>query len=391
VTPTYYVTCGSPRSPNILVSDGFLVTFCTLVTSVILYQGLKASARIIITVALAFLVICTGITILQMSKVDPRKLTNVRGTVNSYRNLADHSSAKVDEHTTLLLEVAKQEPAPKASRDLDAKSRSSALSSPRRRRRTMSSRSQAPSTMPLGVAHSPTDVESGRNPAWDAAPPDNDSSDLEDEEVIVEKTEQPGIDSLRGTFGAVGTIIRNRRRTALAEAHSRSNLRNRRGSEASGLASQSINEEPRQPGGEKDPEKLDLGRKHFGSRITSEPTASTLPSAPPRDALPQGTPSMSFSPSSSSPALQPVLHSSPESEKSDPLASPTKRAPALHAHFDPNQQSRSSRPRTASPPPASNGTASKRGKPFHCLITGTLGVLFSPGNTFWRTYYLPSC
>ncbi|KAF9787112.1 magnesium transporter NIPA-domain-containing protein, partial [Thelephora terrestris] len=189
VTPTYYVA----------------FTFCTLLTSVILYQGLKASARIIITVVLAFLVICTGITILQMSKVDPRKLANV------------------DAHTTLLLEVAKQEPAPKASRELDARSRSSALSSPRRRRRTMSSRSQAPSTMPLGT--SVTDVESGASQVWDPTLAESDSSDTEDTEIIVEKVEQPGIDSLRGTFGAIGTIIRNRRRTALAEAQDRSNSR----------------------------------------------------------------------------------------------------------------------------------------------------------------------
>lgn len=43
----------------------------------ILYQGLKASATQIITVVLAFAVICTGIFILQMSKVDPRELSNV--------------------------------------------------------------------------------------------------------------------------------------------------------------------------------------------------------------------------------------------------------------------------------------------------------------------------
>lgn len=43
----------------------------------ILYQGLKASATQIITVVLAFFVICTGIFILQMSKVDPRKLEKV--------------------------------------------------------------------------------------------------------------------------------------------------------------------------------------------------------------------------------------------------------------------------------------------------------------------------
>lgn len=69
-----------------MVADAFLVTFCTLLTSVILYQGLKASARIIITVVLAFLVICTGITILQMSKVDPRKLANVSGLANVCHN-----------------------------------------------------------------------------------------------------------------------------------------------------------------------------------------------------------------------------------------------------------------------------------------------------------------
>ncbi|KAF9651935.1 DUF803-domain-containing protein [Thelephora ganbajun] len=66
-----------------------MVTFCTLVTSVILYQGLKAAARVIITIVLAFLVICTGITILQMSKVDPRKLTNVSDYVDVRHDLAD--------------------------------------------------------------------------------------------------------------------------------------------------------------------------------------------------------------------------------------------------------------------------------------------------------------
>ena len=275
-----------------------------------------------------------------------------------HRNPANPSPNKVDERTTLLLEVAKQEPAPKASRELDVKSRSSVLSSPRRRRRTTSSRSQVPSTTPLGVSQSPTDIESGASPVWDAALPVNDSSDTDDE-VLVEKTEQPGIDSLRGTFGAVGTIIRNRRRTVLSEAHSRSNLRNRRGSEASGLVSQSINEEPRQPEEERDPEKPDIGRKYFGPRTrkTSEPKTPTLLSVPLRDARLQGTPSTLF-PASSSSAEQPVLHSSPESEKSNPLMTPPKRSSTLHAHFDPNQQPPSSRLQTSSPPPASNNTTS---------------------------------
>ncbi|KAG9119438.1 hypothetical protein FRC07_005545, partial [Ceratobasidium sp. 392] len=61
VTPTYYV----------------IFTFCTLVTSVILYQGFKAPVTGIITVVMAFLVICAGITILQMSKVDPTTLSTL--------------------------------------------------------------------------------------------------------------------------------------------------------------------------------------------------------------------------------------------------------------------------------------------------------------------------
>lgn len=265
------------------------------------------------------------------------------------------SLGKVDEHTTLLLEVAKQEPAPKVSRELDAKSRSSALSSPRRPRRTMSSRSQAPSTMPLGVSNSVTDVEFGVSPVWDPTLAGSDPEETEDEEIIVEKTEQPGIDSLRGTFGAVGTIIRNRRRTALSDAHNRTQIRNRRGSETSGLASQSINEEPRQPGEERDPEKLDLGRKYFGN----EPASLSIP---PRDTHSQGTPSILFPPSPDSSAEQPVLHSSPESEKPDPTAASPKRVSALRAHFDPNQQSPSSRLQTLPSPPFSDNSASVRSR-----------------------------
>lgn len=85
VTPTYYV----------------LFTFCTLVTSVILYQGLKASAEQILTIALAFLVICSGIFILQMSKVDPRHLS------------------RLDRRTTLLLQAAREEVNPPGSGDGD--------------------------------------------------------------------------------------------------------------------------------------------------------------------------------------------------------------------------------------------------------------------------------
>lgn len=76
VTPTYYV----------------LFTFATLVTSVILYQGFKASPTDIVTVVLGFLVICCGITLLQMSKIDPEALQNQVG---------------LDRRTTVLLAAAK--------------------------------------------------------------------------------------------------------------------------------------------------------------------------------------------------------------------------------------------------------------------------------------------
>ena len=213
--------------------------------------------------------------------------------------------------------------------------------------------------MPLGVSR-PMDVESGTSQVWDPTLAESDSSDAGDTEVIVEKVEQPGLDSLRGTFGAIGTIIRNRRRTALAEAYDRDNNFNRRGSEASGLASQSINEEPREPGEERDVEKLHLGHRYFGSgtRRPSEPT----PNNPPHDPPPQGTQSTLFPPSGFS-TEQPVMHSSPDSEKSDPLSTFPKRTPGLHAHFDPNQQPPSSRIRTLSHPPLSDDTTSRADQP----------------------------
>jgi len=74
VTPTYYV----------------IFTTCVLATSSILYQGFKASASQIITVVFAFLTICAGIVLLQLSKIDPKKL-------------------KVDSQTNLLLAANRHE------------------------------------------------------------------------------------------------------------------------------------------------------------------------------------------------------------------------------------------------------------------------------------------
>ncbi|KAG8901073.1 hypothetical protein FRC00_009257 [Tulasnella sp. 408] len=75
VTPTYYV----------------IFTACTLITSVVLYQGLKSTVMAILTVVMGFFVICAGIVILQMSKVDPEQLS------------------KLDRKSTILLKAAQQE------------------------------------------------------------------------------------------------------------------------------------------------------------------------------------------------------------------------------------------------------------------------------------------
>ncbi|OJT10012.1 hypothetical protein TRAPUB_13501 [Trametes pubescens] len=186
VTPTYYVT----------------FTFCTLVTSVILYQGLKASASQIITVVLAFAVICTGIVILQMTKVDPRTLTNV------------------DERTTLLLEAARQEVDPIAAQAVDL-APSGTLRSRRSRQRSRHIRSHT-STVEAGTdadfaaARSTDDLEAGLHPDEES---DLDQDFADEKRAIVARTEEPGIDSLRMTGGALGTIIRARRRaTALSAA-----------------------------------------------------------------------------------------------------------------------------------------------------------------------------
>ncbi|KAK2460185.1 hypothetical protein APHAL10511_007776 [Amanita phalloides] len=78
VTPTYYV----------------IFTFFSMITTIVLFKGLQSSASQIITLVMGFLVICVGITILQMSKIDPSHL------------------AKLDRRSTILLQAAR---APTAS------------------------------------------------------------------------------------------------------------------------------------------------------------------------------------------------------------------------------------------------------------------------------------
>ncbi|KAL1942023.1 hypothetical protein VTO73DRAFT_6553 [Trametes versicolor] len=73
VTPTYYV----------------IFTFFSMVTTIVLFQGLKAPVVQIITLVMGFLVICVGITVLQLSKIDPTQIKTL------------------DRRSTLLLQAAK--------------------------------------------------------------------------------------------------------------------------------------------------------------------------------------------------------------------------------------------------------------------------------------------
>lgn len=50
------------------------VTFFSIITTIVLFKGLSAPASQIITLVMGFLVICVGITILQLSKIDPTHL-----------------------------------------------------------------------------------------------------------------------------------------------------------------------------------------------------------------------------------------------------------------------------------------------------------------------------
>lgn len=60
-----------------------------MVTTIVLFQGLKASVVSIITLVMGFLVICVGITVLQLSKIDPTQIKTL------------------DRRSTLLLQAAK--------------------------------------------------------------------------------------------------------------------------------------------------------------------------------------------------------------------------------------------------------------------------------------------
>lgn len=67
--------------------------------------------------------------------------------------------------------------------------------------------------------------------------------DISSTHEIVQKTEEPGIDSLRGTFGAIGTIIRAKRRARAlsAASHAQSELSQRTSEELRSRCSTNYN------------------------------------------------------------------------------------------------------------------------------------------------------
>lgn len=114
----------------------------------VLFKGLKASAGQILTIVMAFLVICVGITILQMSKVDPTQFKNL------------------DRRTTILLQASRKQ----------------------------------------------TEAV---------------------EEKSLSGMEEPGIDTLRGSFGTVGSIIRARSARRVSQSSRSTNQSSRFGGPSS--------------------------------------------------------------------------------------------------------------------------------------------------------------
>lgn len=161
-----------------------------MVTSVVLFQGFKATVAQIITVVMGFLVICCGITILQMSKIDPSEL-----------------GKKLDRRSTLLLQAARSNTEHMDEKDL------------------------------TGI-------------------------------------EDPGIDSIRGSFGPLGSMIRARSARRLSmSSRGTSSLRTRHGLDADahygGLTRHQLYDAPVPP--------LSIDGSERGSVAPGTPSGSPLP------------------------------------------------------------------------------------------------------------------
>nr|VWP02477.1 Thioredoxin reductase (EC [Ganoderma boninense] len=88
VTPTYYV----------------IFTFFSIVTTIVLFQGLQASVVQIITLVMGFLVICVGITVLQLSKIDPTQIKKLDRRSTLLLQAARNNTEGVDEKSLVAVE-----------------------------------------------------------------------------------------------------------------------------------------------------------------------------------------------------------------------------------------------------------------------------------------------
>ncbi|KAI0743637.1 magnesium transporter NIPA-domain-containing protein [Daedaleopsis nitida] len=88
VTPTYYV----------------IFTFFSIVTTIVLFQGLAAKPVQIITLVMGFLVICVGITILQLSKIDPTQIKQLDRRSTLLLQAARNNTEGVDEKNLTAVE-----------------------------------------------------------------------------------------------------------------------------------------------------------------------------------------------------------------------------------------------------------------------------------------------
>ena len=80
------------------------VTFFSIITTIVLFQGLKAPVQQIITLVMGFLVICLGITILQLSKVDPTQFKSLDRRSTILLQAARNNTEGLDEKSLSAVE-----------------------------------------------------------------------------------------------------------------------------------------------------------------------------------------------------------------------------------------------------------------------------------------------
>lgn len=81
-----------------------LVTFFSMVTTIVLFQGLQAPVVQIITLVMGFLVICVGITVLQLSKIDPTQIKTLDRRSTLLLQAARNNTEGVDEKNLAAVE-----------------------------------------------------------------------------------------------------------------------------------------------------------------------------------------------------------------------------------------------------------------------------------------------